>query len=129
MLVYDILNFINSEKIKIACKVQNEYATVKDLVQTKDRTDQNKPSNDNIKSTELATILPRSSTNPPGGKSKALVSFTESGGTKQQQSTAIMHQRKAPLLPRPQWHAPWKLMRVSIFPYIRLTVRLRLSNF
>ncbi|EDO33344.1 predicted protein [Nematostella vectensis] len=44
-----------------------------------------------------------------GPKSKALVSI---GGTKQQQSTALMHQRKTPSLPKPQWHAPWKLMRV-----------------
>lgn len=104
-----------SEKIKISCKVQNEYASVKDLVQTKDKTDQNKSANDTTKSTELATILPnpRASTNPPGGRSKALVAMGETGGTKQQPSTAIMHQRKAPLLPRPQWHPPWKLMRVS----------------
>lgn len=106
--------FFRSEKIKIACKVHDEYASVKDLVQTKDKPEQNKPHTEN-RSTELATILPnpRASTNPPGSKSKALVALGEGGGTKQQPSTAIMHQRKAPLLPRPQWHAPWKLMRVS----------------
>lgn len=43
-----------------------------------------------------------------GPSSKALVSV---GGTKS--STALVQQKKAATLPKPQWHPPWKLMRVS----------------
>jgi len=42
-----------------------------------------------------------------GPSSKALVAV---GGTKS--STALVQQKKAATLPKPQWHAPWKLMRV-----------------
>lgn len=42
-----------------------------------------------------------------GPPSKALVSVA---GTKP--STALVQQKKAPTLPKPQWHPPWKLMRV-----------------
>ena len=43
-----------------------------------------------------------------GPSSKALVAV---GGTKS--STALVQQKKAATLPKPQWHPPWKLMRVS----------------
>ncbi|XP_065838841.1 pleiotropic regulator 1-like [Oscarella lobularis] len=39
--------------------------------------------------------------------SKALVAVYGSGGTKQ-----ALVPRKAPTMPKPQWHPPWKLMRV-----------------
>ena len=42
-----------------------------------------------------------------GPTSKALVA---TGGTKS--STALVQQKKAATLPKPQWHPPWKLMRV-----------------
>lgn len=42
-----------------------------------------------------------------GPPSKALVSV---GGNKS--STALIQQKKAATLPKPQWHPPWKLMRV-----------------
>ena len=42
-----------------------------------------------------------------GPSSKALVA---AGGTKA--STALVQQKKAATLPKPQWHSPWKLMRV-----------------
>lgn len=42
-----------------------------------------------------------------GPSSKALVA---TGGTKS--STALVQQKKAATLPKPQWHPPWKLMRV-----------------
>ena len=44
-----------------------------------------------------------------GPLSKAVVT---AGGTKS--STALMQQKKAATLPKPQWHPPWKLMRVRI---------------
>lgn len=44
-----------------------------------------------------------------GPSSKALVA---TGGTKS--STALVQQKKAATLPKPQWHPPWKLMRVGI---------------
>lgn len=43
-----------------------------------------------------------------GPSSKALVSV---GGSKS--STALVQQKKAATLPKPQWHPPWKLMRVT----------------
>ena len=39
---------------------------------------------------------------------QALVAVT--GGTKGSQ--ALQLKRKAPTMPKPQWHAPWKLYRV-----------------
>jgi len=48
-----------------------------------------------------------------GPSSKALVAV---GGTKS--STALVQQKKAATLPKPQWHAPWKLMRVRLlYPF------------
>lgn len=44
-----------------------------------------------------------------GPSSKALVA---TGGTKS--STALVQQKKAATLPKPQWHPPWKLMRVGV---------------
>lgn len=48
-----------------------------------------------------------------GPPSKALVSV---GGTKP--STALVQQKKAATLPKPQWHPPWKLMRVKTLDFI-----------
>lgn len=95
------------------------------MVQTKDSTEKPKPHSEN-RSTELATILPspRTSSNQPGVRSKALVAVGEGGGTKQQTSTALMQQKKAPLLPKPQWHAPWKLMRVNMYEITRVLLLL-----
>ena len=45
-----------------------------------------------------------------GPSSKALVA---TGGTKS--STALVQQKKAATLPKPQWHPPWKLMRVGVW--------------
>lgn len=47
-----------------------------------------------------------------GPSSKALVSV---GGNKS--STALIQQKKAATLPKPQWHPPWKLMRVTTLPF------------
>ena len=46
--------------------------------------------------------------------SKALVATGES---KTPFSQGIVP-RKAPTMPKPEWHAPWKLMRVSSFDYL-----------
>lgn len=124
---------ILSEKAKIACKIHDEYAAVKDMVQAKDTTEHQKPHTEK-KSTALVSALQNV---PPAGQgeektSRALVSV--GGGTKQQSSTAIMQQRKASSLPKPQWHPPWKLMRVSnkqtySFPYMFIVSVIYIEDF
>jgi len=58
-----------------------------------------------------------------GPPSKALVSV---GGTKP--STALVQQKKAATLPKPQWHPPWKLMRVKTLCYVGSCNPLPMSN-
>lgn len=58
-----------------------------------------------------------------GPSSKALVAV---GGTKS--STALVQQKKAATLPKPQWHPPWKLMRVRVWCYFVKTIANTLVN-
>ncbi|XP_029213127.1 pleiotropic regulator 1-like [Acropora millepora] len=49
---------------------------------------------------------------PAGGKEKMAPSSKALVAAEGTKSTALMQQRKATSLPKPQWHPPWKLMRV-----------------
>lgn len=101
-----------SERAKIACKIHDEYAAVKDMAQAKDTTEHQKPHAEK-KSTALVTALHNVPLSSQGDEKTSRALVSAGGGTKQQPSTAIMQQRKASSLPKPQWHPPWKLMRVS----------------
>lgn len=117
-------------KLRVAVKVRDEYNVVKDLpppphvaaAAAKDEVvAEGNDAKVHLKAKALADIhnldKPRKregqegeSASSPGGLQLQVIKKKEAGGGMGQQ--LMVRKGKGPVMPRPEWHAPWKLMRV-----------------
>uniref|UniRef100_A0A069DUN3 Pleiotropic regulator 1 n=1 Tax=Panstrongylus megistus TaxID=65343 RepID=A0A069DUN3_9HEMI len=116
-----------ADKIKKAAKARDSYSLVLDKVQQnkviKTRVTENKqdtnhdggPGNEDTSQSESAVVPynPGSGGTPAGVSGGTSVNISSLGGIviPVHQTSSIIP-RKAPAMPKPKWHAPWKLYRV-----------------
>ena len=119
-----------SDKLWANIKVRNEYSLVKDMPrpdvpQTKKHADQqhgvsatsNESESGPLAVTYNKAVLPDGSVVPTTAPSSSMqVATLDSKGTDTSTKSTTLNQtlipRKAPTMPKPQWHPPWKLYRV-----------------
>lgn len=100
-----------NEKMKLSIKARDSYSGVFDRVASseyeKKKTEYFKgPSEDPVKGNELAVVpMPISNTNTIDSNSLVTSNNT-------QQTSNQLVPKKPSAIPRPKWHAPWKLYRV-----------------
>lgn len=119
------------ELLKLGIKGRDEYKMVKNLVKRnpndmKERDDDDEFNDDETKRTHRSTDLLSTPNEPdtergPGFDSDYSSYVVEDSRSYQTPSQALvlagaqhqaLVQRKAPTMPKPKWHAPWKLFRV-----------------
>ncbi|XP_068139641.1 pleiotropic regulator 1 [Drosophila tropicalis] len=119
------------EKLRRAIKARDSYGFVSDLPgrskeDRKSTTDTDKPlaitdgetggrgERGNAELRDKAIAIPRNLSNPSSTQSTSLVrsSLPNNGATGGGATNLPLIPKKAPTIPKPKWHAPWKLSRV-----------------
>jgi len=104
-----------SEKAKVACKVRDEYGMVQHLAQNNPASKKTGKEplaitngTEGSESSQQLSLIPGSESKLVGdkfqpGNNKTIVTIGD---------TKMLVPKKAPTMPKPDWHAPWKLYRV-----------------